>query len=67
MERLTFTQDEKKTAIGLARKLRASVGGLVSRDDELNVFKYLKAAINGDSVVRDVFGLNPVVSKFADG
>ena len=62
MERLTFTRDEKTTAIELARKLRASVGGLISRDDELNVFKYLKAAISGDSMGRDVFGLNPIVS-----
>ena len=62
MERLTFTRDEKTTAIELARKLRANVGELISRDDELNVFKYLKAAISGDSMGRDVFGLNPVVS-----
>ena len=62
MERLTFTRDEKTTAIELARKLRASVGELISRDDELNVFKYLKAAISGDSMGRDVFGLNPIVS-----
>lgn len=63
MERLTFTQDEKRTAIDLARKLRASVGGLISRDDERNVFKCLKAAISGETMGRDVFGLNPIVSS----
>ena len=63
MERLTFTQNEKSTAIELARKLRTSVGEFISRDDELNVFKYLRASIKGDAAGRDVFGLNPVVSS----
>lgn len=63
MERLTFTQDEKRTALDLARKLRASVGGLISREDERNVFRCLKTAVSGEAMGRDVFGLNPVVSS----
>ena len=63
MERLTFTQDEKRTALDLARKLRASVGGLISREDERNVFRCLKTAVSGEAMGRDVFGLNPIVSS----
>ena len=57
------TRREENSHRPCTQSLRASVGGLISRDDERNVFKCLKAAISGETMGRDVFGLNPIVSS----
>ena len=63
MKGLTFTIDEKKTAIELARRLDGSVGELINGNDRSNVLRHIKAAISGNAVERDAFGLNPIVSS----
>ena len=63
MKGLTFTIDEKKTAIELARRLDGSVGELINGNDRSNVLRHIKAAISGNAVERDAFGLTPIVSS----
>ena len=61
MKGLTFTIDEKKTAIELARKLTESMSELANGSDRSNVLRHIKAAMGCNAVERDVFGLNPIV------
>ena len=63
MKGLTFTIDEKKTAIELARKLTESMSELANGSDRSNVLRHIKAAMGSNAVERDVFGLNPIVSS----
>lgn len=63
MKGLTFTIDEKKNAIELARRLDGSVGELINGNDRSNVLRHIKAAISGNAVERDAFGLNPIMSS----
>ena len=58
---MIFTSDEKREALSLVRKLRASVGTLLKDDDESKLFRYIKRELRNDCVKRNVFGLNPIL------
>ena len=60
--KLTFTPDEKRSAVALLAELRTSVGDTLRPDDEEKLRQLLTDAINANKIQRDVFGLNPVLT-----
>jgi len=60
--KLTFTPDEKRSAVALLVELRTSVGDTLRPDDEEKLRQLLTDAINANKIQRDVFGLNPVLT-----
>jgi guanosine-3',5'-bis(diphosphate) 3'-pyrophosphohydrolase len=56
-----FTSKEKATLFALYRKLIVSAGDSVSKEDIDKVKEYLIAATRNESLVRNVFGMNPVI------
>ncbi len=60
--KLTFTPDEKRSAVSLLAELRTSVGDTLRPDDEEKLRQLLTDAINANKIQRDVFGLNPVLT-----
>lgn len=63
MGKLTFTTDERKATLDLVRKLRSSIGPMLRDGDEAKLFSHIKKALRSNSVQRNVFGLNPILTS----
>jgi len=62
-DKLIFTQEERDTAITLYASLKNLMADSLSANDEDQLRQLLLKAIGQGSLVRDVFGLNPLVSS----
>ena len=63
MNELIFTNDEKKEALSLTRKLRSNTSLHLKDKDVEKVFRHLKKALKNNLIKRNVFGLNPVLES----
>ena len=63
MNELIFTNDEKKEALALTRKLRSNTSLHLKDKDVEKVFRHLKKALKNNLIKRNVFGLNPVLES----
>ena len=63
MNELNFTNDEKKEALALTRKLRSNTSLHLKDKDVEKVFRHLKKALKNNLIKRNVFGLNPVLES----
>lgn len=61
---LLFTKDERTELISLLKTLRSAAGHAVTRTEEKKIYSCLKAATGNGDIVRDVFGINPILSSF---
>ena len=61
---LLFTKDERTELISLLKTLRSAAGPAVTRTEEEKIYRCLKAAAANGDIVRDVFGINPILSSF---
>lgn len=61
---LLFTKDERTELISLLKTLRSAAGHAVTRTEEKKIYSCLKAAASNGDIVRDVFGINPILSSF---
>lgn len=61
---LLFTKDERTELISLLKTLRSAAGPAVTRTEEKKIYSCLKAAAANGDIVRDVFGINPILSSF---
>lgn len=61
---LLFTKDERTELISLLKTLRSSAGHAVTQTEEKKIYSCLKAAAGNGDIVRDVFGINPILSSF---
>lgn len=61
---LLFTKDERTELISLLKTLRSAAGPAVTRTEEKKIYRCLKAAAANGDIVRDVFGINPILSSF---
>lgn len=61
---LLFTKDERTELISLLKTLRSAAGHAVTRTEEKKIYSCLKAAADNGDIVRDVFGINPILSSF---
>lgn len=61
---LLFTKDERTELISLLKTLRSAAGNAVTRTEEKKIYSCLKAATGNGDIVRDVFGINPILSSF---
>ena len=61
-EKLIFTEQEKEAAEALTSELREKLKGTVQEDDILKLRRSLTDAVNSGKLMRDAFGLNPVVN-----
>lgn len=61
---LLFTKDERTELISLLKTLRSATGNAVTRTEEKKIYSCLKAAAGNGDIVRDVFGINPILSSF---
>ncbi len=62
MEKFTFTPEEARTSVQIVQHLRKAIGNSLEDNDEQNIRKYIRQAILGRHVHRDVFGLNPILT-----
>ncbi len=60
-EKLFFTKKERNDIVNIIRGLRENAHGMLKREDEKNVFRHLKTALENDLIQRDVFGMNPIL------
>ena len=58
---LTFTAQEKEECVSLYHRLKDAVGGTLFEDDEAKLRRHLAQTVRGGRLVRDAFGLNPVL------
>ena len=65
-EKLFFTKKERNDIVNIIRGLRENAHGMLKREDEKNVFRHLKTALENDLIQRDVFGMNPHTAESAD-
>ena len=56
-----FTQDERTRALTLYRQLYQELDGVLQKGDVRRVKDILKRAVADDAVLRDAFGLNPIL------
>ncbi len=63
MEKFTFTPEEARTSVRIVQHLRKAIGNSLEDNDEQNIRKYIRQAILGSHVHRDVFGLNPILTS----
>ena len=63
MNELIFTNDEKKEALALTRKLRSNTSLHLKDKDVEKVFRHLKKALKNNLIKRNVFDLNPVLES----
>ena len=63
MNELIFTNDEKKEALALTRKLRSNTSLHLKDKDVEKVFRHLKKTLKNNLIKRNVFGLNPVLES----
>lgn len=60
-KKLVFTEKEKTDFREIVNKLRGANGYALTKDDEINIFKHLRNAIDENRIQRDIFGLNPIL------
>lgn len=60
-KKLVFTEKEKTDFREIVNKLRGANGYALTKDDEINIFRHLRNAINENRIQRDIFGLNPIL------
>lgn len=60
-KKLVFTEKEKTDFREIVKKLRGSNGYALTKDDEINIFRHLRNAIDDNRIQRDIFGLNPIL------
>lgn len=60
-KKLVFTEKEKTDLREIVKKLRGSNGYALTKDDEINIFRHLRNAIDDNRIQRDIFGLNPIL------
>lgn len=58
---MTFTENERNTCIELSQDLREKLSDYVKPDDEQKLTMQFRAALDAGKVVRNAFGLNPIV------
>jgi len=58
---LTFTENERNTCIELSQDLREKLSDYMKPDDEQKLTMQFRAALDAGKVVRNAFGLNPIV------
>lgn len=61
MDKLYFTNKEKRLALGLIESIKSNIGDTLSNDDVTKLRKYIQDALENYSIQRDVFGLNPLI------
>ena len=61
-EKFTFTPEEARTSVQIVQHLRKAIGNSLEDHDEPNIRKYIRQAMLGGHVHRDVFGLNPILT-----
>lgn len=64
MEKLTFTTAEREETLSLYQAIRQEISTSLHDDDEERLRHYLMAAISQQKVVRNEFGLNPILLSF---
>lgn len=60
-DKLTFTENERNTCIELSQGLREKLSDYMKPDDEQKLTMQFRAALDAGKVVRNAFGLNPIV------
>lgn len=60
-DKLTFTENERNTCIELSQDLREKLSDYMKPDDEQKLTMQFRAALDTGKVVRNAFGLNPIV------
>ena len=60
-KKLVFTEKEKLEFRDAVKALRNANGYSLTKDDEINVFKHLRKAIEDEKIQRDIFGLNTIL------
>lgn len=60
-KKLVFTEKEKTDFREIVNKLRGANGYALTKDDEINIFRHLRNAIDENRIQRDIFGLNPIL------
>lgn len=60
-DKLTFTENERNTCIELSQDLREKLSDYIKPDDEQKLTMQFRAALDAGKVVRNAFGLNPIV------
>lgn len=58
---MTFTENERNTCIELSQDLREKLSDYMKPDDEQKLTMQFRAALDAGKVVRNAFGLNPIV------
>lgn len=58
-----FTPEEVRTSVKIIQYLRTAIGSSLENHDEQKVRKYIHQAIVAGHVLRDVFGLNPILTS----
>ncbi len=58
---MTFTENERNTCIELSQDLREKLSDYMKPDDEHKLTMQFRAALDAGKVVRNAFGLNPIV------
>ncbi len=62
-KKLVFTPEENLVLRNVVKELRSSTGYVLTKDDEISVFKHIRRAIENNEISRDIFGLNPVLQS----
>lgn len=62
-KKLVFTPEENLMLRGVVKELRSAAGYILTKDDEICVFKHIRSAIENNEISRDIFGLNPVLQS----
>ena len=63
MEKMQFTEDEKKLIADLLFRLKENFGDLLLPDDETKIRGLIHEALDSHHIQRNVFGLNPMLSS----
>ena len=59
--KLIFTQEEANAARKIIGELRTALEGTLNQDDESALWQCFKQSVRSGQVVRDIFGLNPIL------
>ena len=59
--KLIFTQEEANAARKIIGELRMALEGTLNQDDESALWQCFKQSVRSGQVVRDIFGLNPLL------
>ncbi len=59
--KLIFTQEEANAAREIIGELRTALEGTLNQDDESALWQCFKQSVRSGQVVRDIFGLNPLL------